>query len=61
MPDHSEVRAFTQEMGEYLPDHDVLKEVEDSRVAMLAEDENTWVPKLEKSSEFWQQDALVDY
>jgi len=61
MPDHSEVRAFTREMGEYLPDHDVLKEVEDSRVAMLAEDENTWVPKLGKSSEFWEQDALVEY
>ncbi|MDT3436981.1 4-demethylwyosine synthase TYW1 [Haloarcula sp. 1CSR25-25] len=61
MPDHSEVREFAREMGEYLPDHDVLKEVEDSRVAMLAEEENTWVPKLEKSSEFWEQDSLVEY
>ncbi|WP_336337510.1 4-demethylwyosine synthase TYW1 [Haloarcula brevis] len=61
MPEHGEVRAFTEELGEYLPDHDVLKEVEDSRVAMLAEDENTWVPKLEKSSEFWEQDPLVEY
>ncbi|WP_424002460.1 4-demethylwyosine synthase TYW1 [Haloarcula salina] len=61
MPDHSEVRAFTEELGEYLPDHDVLKEVEESRVAMLAREKETWVPKLEKSSEFWERDPVAEY
>jgi tRNA wybutosine-synthesizing protein 1 len=60
MPDHEEVRAFAEEMGEYLP-HDVLKEVEASRVAMLAREQETWVPKLEKSSEFWERDPVVSY
>ncbi|WP_324759838.1 4-demethylwyosine synthase TYW1 [Haloarcula montana] len=60
MPEHSEVLEFTEQVGEYLP-HDVIKEVEESRVAMLARDQETWVPKLEKGSEFWDGDALVEY
>jgi len=58
MPDHSEVRAFAEAMREYLPDHDVLKEVERSRVAMLARESDTWVPKLQKSSAFWERDPV---
>jgi tRNA wybutosine-synthesizing protein 1 len=61
MPDHEEVRAFAEDVGSFLPDHDVLKEVEPSRVAMLARDQETWVPKLEKSSEFWERDPVVEY
>jgi tRNA wybutosine-synthesizing protein 1 len=61
MPDHEDVVAFAEEIGTYLPDHDELKEVEPSRVAMLARDEDTWVPKLDKSSEFWERDPVVDY
>jgi tRNA wybutosine-synthesizing protein 1 len=60
MPEHGEVLEFTEQVGEYLP-HDVIKEVEESRVAMLAREKETWVPKLEKGSEFWEQDALVEY
>ncbi|MFC6974617.1 4-demethylwyosine synthase TYW1 [Halomicroarcula sp. GCM10025709] len=60
MPEHGEVLDFTEQVGEYLP-HDVIKEVGESRVAMLAREQETWVPKLEKGSEFWEQDALVEY
>ncbi len=60
MPEHDEVRAFAESVGEFLPDHDVLKEVEASRVAMLARDDDTWVPKLEKDSEFWARDPLAE-
>jgi tRNA wybutosine-synthesizing protein 1 len=60
MPDHEEVRAFAEEMRDFLP-HDVLKEVEPSRVAMLARQQETWVPKLEKSSAFWERDPVVSY
>ena len=38
-----------------------MKEVEESHVAMLARDEQTWVPKLEKSSAFWERDPVVEY
>jgi tRNA wybutosine-synthesizing protein 1 len=60
MPDHADVRAFAERMQEFLP-HDVLKEVEPSRVAMLAEDQETWVPKLQKGSEFWERDPVAEY
>jgi len=59
MPDHAEVRAFAESMREHLPRHDVLKEVERSRVAMLARDPDTWVPKLDKSSAFWDRDPVA--
>jgi tRNA wybutosine-synthesizing protein 1 len=61
MPDHDDVVAFAREMRDFLPDHDELKEVEPSRVAMLARDEQTWVPKLDKSSEFWERDPVAEY
>jgi len=60
MPDHEEVREFAERVGEFLP-HDVLKEVEPSRVAMLAREQEPWVPELEKNSEFWAEDPLVEY
>jgi tRNA wybutosine-synthesizing protein 1 len=53
MPDHDDVVAFGNAVTEFLPDHDVLKEVSASRVAMLARDTDTWIPKLEKDSAFW--------
>ncbi|PSP39357.1 4-demethylwyosine synthase TYW1 [Halobacteriales archaeon QH_7_65_31] len=53
MPSHDEVRAFTERVGSFLPDHDTLREVADSRVTLLARDEDTWVPKLKGDSEFW--------
>jgi tRNA wybutosine-synthesizing protein 1 len=60
MPDHEEVRAFAEDVAAYLP-HDHIKEVADSRVAMLAKEQETWVPKLQKDSEFWEADPLVEY
>jgi tRNA wybutosine-synthesizing protein 1 len=60
MPDHEDVRAFAERMQAFLP-HGVLKEVEPSRVAMLATEEETWVPKLQKGSEFWERDPVVEY
>jgi tRNA wybutosine-synthesizing protein 1 len=59
MPDHDEVVAFAEEMQEFLP-HDELKEVPASRVAMLARDADTWVPKLKHDSDFWARDAVAE-
>jgi tRNA wybutosine-synthesizing protein 1 len=61
MPEHDEVREFTEAVGSFLPDHDTLKEVEPSRVAMLAREADTWVPKLDKGSEFWARDPVAEY
>ena len=61
MPSHEEILDFTESMQEFLPDHDTIKEVEPSRVAMLARDSDTWVPKLNKDNEFWESDPLVEY
>ena len=58
MPEHEEVVAFAEQMQEFLP-HDELKQVPASRVAMLALDDDTWVPKLKKSSEFWERDPVT--
>ncbi|WP_435334096.1 4-demethylwyosine synthase TYW1 [Haloarchaeobius sp. TZWWS8] len=61
MPSHEEVVEFTREVQDHMPDHDTLKEVPQSRVTLLARDSDTWVPKLNKQSEFWERDPLVDY
>ncbi|WP_255150755.1 4-demethylwyosine synthase TYW1 [Halorarius halobius] len=53
MPDHEEVAAFTRDVSEFLPEFDHYREVEESRVALLAREEDTWVPKLKGGSEFW--------
>ncbi|PSQ16648.1 4-demethylwyosine synthase TYW1 [Halobacteriales archaeon QS_8_69_26] len=57
MPDHERVREFATDLLEHLPEHDTVKEVPRSRVVLLARDEDTWVPKLRKDSEFWAGDA----
>jgi tRNA wybutosine-synthesizing protein 1 len=59
MPSHERVRELTQEVAEWLPDHDVYREVEQSRVALLARDEDTWVPQLNGGSEFWKRDPYA--
>ena len=56
MPSHEEVRAFAEEMREFLPAFATYREVEASRVALLARDDDTWVPKLKGGSEFWAQE-----
>ncbi len=60
MPAHEEVRAFAEAVQAYLPAHEELKEVPASRVAMLARDDDTWVPTLRKDSDFWAGDAHAD-
>ncbi|WP_256391954.1 4-demethylwyosine synthase TYW1 [Natronoarchaeum rubrum] len=59
MPDHEDVLAFTEEIQEHMPEHDAIKDVPQSRVALLARDADTWVPKLNKDSEFWADDPLA--
>jgi len=59
MPDHEDVRAFAEDVMGYMPDHDVLKEVPPSRVALLSKTEDTWVPKLNRDSDFWARDPVV--
>jgi tRNA wybutosine-synthesizing protein 1 len=59
MPDHEEVVDFAERIQEFLP-HDELREVPPSRVAMLARDSDTWIPKLEKDSEFWERDPIAE-
>jgi tRNA wybutosine-synthesizing protein 1 len=59
MPAHERVVEFTRELGTYLPDHDVLREVEASRVALLAREEDTWVPELKGGSEFWRRNPYA--
>jgi tRNA wybutosine-synthesizing protein 1 len=56
MPDHEDVRAFAERVLAHMPDHDVLKEAPASNVALLARDADTWVPKLQKDSSFWEGD-----
>jgi tRNA wybutosine-synthesizing protein 1 len=55
MPEHEEVLAFTEAVQEYLPTHPVVRDVEASRVALLARDRDTMVPKLKGDSEFWSE------
>jgi tRNA wybutosine-synthesizing protein 1 len=59
MPDHDDVVAFARDIQEHMPDHDVLEEVPASRVALLAPEEDTWVPKLKSGSEFWERDSAA--
>ncbi|MDG5777605.1 4-demethylwyosine synthase TYW1 [Haloarculaceae archaeon H-GB2-1] len=57
MPSHDRVVEFAESIMEHLPNHDVLKEQEASRVALLAPHEDTWVPKLKHESEFWASEV----
>jgi tRNA wybutosine-synthesizing protein 1 len=55
MPEHEAVVAFTEAVQEYLPTHPVIKEVEASRVALLARESDTLVPELKGGSDFWSE------
>jgi tRNA wybutosine-synthesizing protein 1 len=59
MPEHERVLEFAEEVMAHMPDHDVLKGVPPSRVALLSKTEDTWVPKLKKDSEFWERDPVT--
>jgi len=56
MPDHEDVRAFTEDVMEHMPEHDYMNDVPVSHVTLLSKTEDTWVPKLRKDSEFWERD-----
>ncbi len=60
MPDHDDIVAFADAVGEYLPTHPVRRDVPESRVALLARDEDTWVPKLKGGSEFWKENPYAE-
>ena len=60
MPEHEDVVAFTEAVQEHLPTHPVIKEVEASRVALLARDSDTLVPKLKGGSDFWSERPYVE-
>ena len=53
MPEHEDVVAFADSVKEHMPEFSEVKEVPASRVALLAKDDETWIPKLQKDSEFW--------
>lgn len=57
MPDHDDVVEFAKRIQDYLPGHPVLKDVPASRVALLARDEETWIPQLALDSPFWSASA----
>ncbi|WP_353634661.1 4-demethylwyosine synthase TYW1 [Halobacterium sp. NMX12-1] len=57
MPNHEDVLEFAREVQAHMPEHTVLRDQEVSRVALLARDEDTWVPKLRPDSEFWAGSA----
>ena len=59
MPDHEEVLAFTESVQEYLPTHPVIRDVEASRVALLAREEDTMVPELKGGSDFWREEPYA--
>ena len=60
MPDHDEVREFTEAVQTHMPDHDVMKEVPVSHVTLLSQTDDTWVPKLRKDSDFWARDPYAE-
>jgi len=59
MPDHEDVVSFAEDVMAHMPDHDVLKEQPASRVALLAPEEDTWVPKLKPDTRFWEGDPVA--
>ncbi len=60
MPAHERVVEFTEAVQEFLPTHPVLKEVEASRVALLARESDTMVPELKGGSDFWRQQPYAE-
>ncbi len=59
MPDHEDVVAFAEDVREHMPEHRYINDVPISRVALLSKTEETWVPKLQKGSDFWEDDPLA--
>ena len=59
MPEHEQVVEFSEAVMEHMPEHDVLKGAPRSRVTLLSKTQDTWVPKLNKDSEFWARDPVV--
>jgi tRNA wybutosine-synthesizing protein 1 len=55
MPEHDDVVDFAERVAEHMPEHPVLKEVPPSNVALLAREEDTWVPQLREDSAFWSE------
>ena len=53
MPSHDRVVEFTERVQEYLPTHPVMRDIEASRVTLLAREEDTWVPELKGGTTFW--------
>ncbi|MEE6209702.1 4-demethylwyosine synthase TYW1 [Salarchaeum sp. III] len=49
MPRHEDVLDFAREVQAHLPEHSVLKDQEQSSVALLAREEDTWVESLTHS------------
>ena len=60
MPEHEDVLEFTEEVQSHLDGYDTLKGVPRSLVTLLAKDEDTWVEKLKKESEFWSEKPYAD-
>ncbi|SEW20557.1 4-demethylwyosine synthase TYW1 [Halobacterium jilantaiense] len=60
MPSPERVTAFAETVQEHMSSLPVLKTDESSRIALLARDEDTWVPELEHGSEFWAEGAQAD-
>ncbi len=60
MPEHEEVLEFTKAVQEFLPTHPVVRDVEASRVALLARDEDTMVPELKGGSDFWSEEPYAE-
>lgn len=59
MPSHDQVIEFSEAVQSYLPTHPVLRDVPESRVTLLARDEDTFVPELKGGSEFWKRDPYT--
>tara|TARA_B110000014_G_scaffold253900_1_gene233846 strand:- start:767 stop:955 length:189 start_codon:yes stop_codon:yes gene_type:complete len=59
MPETQEIVEFAKEIGSYLPEHNTLKTVPISRVALLSKYEETWIPMLKKSSSFWKTETAA--
>ncbi|GAA0304248.1 4-demethylwyosine synthase TYW1 [Halarchaeum salinum] len=53
MPSPETVESFAERVGEHMPDHPVVKVQEPSSVALLARDEETWVPELAPGGGFY--------
>jgi len=60
MPEHEEVLEFTEAVQEFLPTHPVVRDVEASRVALLAREEDTMVPELKGGSDFWSEEPYAE-